>query len=52
MDWKSKLYDPSIVSKIIWSSYIIKPTSDMCNRVLGTTKPICGIYKITNKSTG
>lgn len=49
--WKSQLNDPSIVSKIIWSSYIIKPTSDLCNRVLGT-KPVCGIYKITNRISG
>lgn len=49
--WKQNLYDPTIVSKIIWSAYILKPTSDLCNRVLGS-KPICGIYKITDKSTG
>ena len=48
--WKEKLNDPSIVSKIIWSSYIMKPTSDMCNRVLGKT--VCGIYKITNLIDG
>ena len=29
----------------------MKPTSDLCNRVLGSTT-ICGIYKITNKQTG
>lgn len=50
-EWKQNLYDPTIVSKIIWSTYILKPTSDLCNRVLGS-KPICGIYKITNKATG
>ena len=46
-NWKRELYDPSIVAKIIWSSYIMKPTSDMCNRVIGSTI-VCGIYKITN----
>lgn len=46
--WKKSLHDPSIVSKIIWSTYIMKPTSDLCNRVVGTEKT-CGIYKITNK---
>lgn len=51
-EFKTKLYDPSIVSKVIWSSYIMKPTTDMCNRVLGTTNSVCGIYKITNKNTG
>lgn len=50
-EWKHKLYDPSIVSKIIWSAYYIKPVGDMCNRVLGTQKK-CGIYKLTNKATG
>lgn len=50
-EWKNELNDPSIVSKIIWSAFIMKPTSDLCNRVLGSTT-ICGIYKITNKQTG
>ena len=50
-EWKQNLYDPTIVSKIIWSTYILKPTSDLCNRVLGS-KPVCGIYKITNRATG
>ena len=49
--FKKSLYDPSIASKVIWSSYIMKPTSDMCNRVLGKST-VCGIYKITNKATG
>ena len=50
-EWKKQLNQPSIVSKIIWSAYIMKPTSDLCNRVLGSTS-VCGIYKITNKQTG
>ena len=49
-EWKDQLYDPTIVSKIIWSSYIIKPASDLCNRVLGSST-VCGIYKITNLIT-
>lgn len=49
--WKQNLYDPTTVSKVIWSAYILKPTSDLCNRVLGS-KTVCGIYKITNKATG
>ena len=48
--WKNQLNDPSIVSKIIWSSYVIKPTSDLCNRILGSSI-VCGIYKITNQLT-
>lgn len=49
-EWKDQLYDPTIVSKIIWSSYVIKPASDLCNRVLGSSA-VCGIYKITNLIT-
>lgn len=49
-EWKDQLYDPTIVSKIIWSSYVIKPASDLCNRVLGSST-VCGIYKITNLIT-
>ena len=49
-DWKHSLTQPSIVSKIIWSSYIMKPTSELCNRVLGSSI-VCGIYKITNLLT-
>lgn len=49
-EWKNQLYDPTIVSKIIWSSYVIKPASDLCNRVLGSSI-VCGIYKITNLIT-
>lgn len=44
--------EPTILSKLIWSSYIIKPASDLCNRVLKTSKAITGIYKITNICTG
>lgn len=50
-EWKKDLYDPSIVSKVIWSTYIIKPAGDLCNRVVGPGK-VCGIYKITDKNTG
>ena len=50
-EWKKELNEPSIVSKIIWSAYIMKPTTDLCNRVLGSGST-CGIYKITNKQTG
>lgn len=50
-EWKLKLHDPSIVSKVIWSTYILKPTNDLCKRVLGTSENVCGIYKITNHVT-
>ena len=48
--WKNNLNDPTVVSKIIWSSYILKPATDLCNRVLGSSA-VCGIYKITNDLT-
>lgn len=50
-EWKKELNDPSIVSKIVWSAFVMKPTTDLCNRVLGSGS-VCGIYKITNKQTG
>jgi len=29
----------------------MKPTNEMCKRVLETSSPVCGVYKITNKKT-
>lgn len=49
--WKYDLHNPSIVSKIIWSNYIMKPTSSLCSRVLQTSNSVSGIYKITNTET-
>ena len=48
--WKNQLNQPSIVSKIIWSTYIQRPTTDLCNRIL-KSKTCSGIYKITNLVT-
>lgn len=45
--WKEDLYVPSLVSKVIWSTYIIKATNDLCNRITNG-KTVCGIYKITS----
>ena len=44
---KSVLHQPVILSKLIWSTYFQKQTTELCNRVLGLNKK-CGIYKITN----
>lgn len=44
---KITFHQPVILSKLIWSTYFQKQTTEMCNRILGTTKK-CGIYKITN----
>lgn len=47
---KITLHQPVILSKLIWTQYFQKQTTEMCNRILGTKK-ICGIYKITNLKT-
>ena len=47
---KSVLHQPVILSKLIWTTYFQKQTTEMCNRILGTSA-ICGIYKITNLKT-
>ena len=47
---KPSLHQPVILSKLIWSTYFLKQTTELCNRILGKDK-ICGIYKITNLKT-
>lgn len=47
---KPMLHQPVVLSKVIWTTYFQKQTTEMCNRVLGTDK-VCGIYKITNIET-
>ena len=47
---KAMLFNPVILSKLIWTTYFQKQTTELCNRVLGVNK-ICGIYKITNLIT-
>lgn len=44
---RQRFRNPSALSKLIWSEYFLKQTSELCNRVLGTNTK-CGIYKITN----
>lgn len=44
---KITFHQPVVLSKLIWSTYFQKQTTEMCNRILGATKK-CGIYKITN----
>lgn len=50
LDLRTTFRNPEIISKLIWSNYFQKQTTDLCNRILGTT-PVCGIYKITNIQT-
>ena len=47
---KLMLHNPTVLSKLIWSTYFQKQTTEMCNRIFGLN-PICGIYKITNLKT-
>lgn len=47
MERKNLLSDPSLVSKVVWSAYIMKATNALCAR-LTQGKTICGIYKITS----
>ncbi len=47
---KAVLHKPVVLSKLIWSTYFQKQTTELCNRVFGE-KTICGIYKITNIKT-
>jgi len=47
---KLTLHQPVVLSKLIWSTYFQKQTTEMCNRILGVNT-VCGIYKITNLKT-
>ena len=44
---RKRFRNPSALSKLVWSEYFLKQTSELCNRVLGINTK-CGIYKITN----
>ena len=46
----SRLKNPTIISKLIWSEYFQKPTNDMLDYVL-PSRDCAGIYKITNDET-
>lgn len=46
----SRLKNPAIISKLIWSEYFQKPTNDMLDFVL-PSRDCAGIYKITNDET-
>lgn len=45
---KKKLFNPRILSMLIWTTFFQKDMTALCNRVIGTDKK-CGIYKITNQ---
>lgn len=41
---------PVVLSKLVWSNYFQKQTTELCNKILGSGT-VCGIYKITNLQT-
>ena len=48
---KESFHKPVVLSKLIWTQYFQKQTTELCDRILGK-KIVSGIYKITNLSTG
>ena len=47
---KPKLFNPRILSMLIWKTFYQKPMTDLCNQIIGTDVKT-GIYKITNQKT-
>jgi hypothetical protein len=47
---KKELINERPVNMIIWQTYYSKRANELCSRILGT-KPVTGIYKITEIST-
>lgn len=45
---EDKIHNKDVLRKLIWSTYLIKPTNDMLNRILKGKTKISGIYKITD----
>jgi hypothetical protein len=48
-DVRPKLYNPRILSMLIWQSFIQKKFKSLCTETLPHDK-VCGVYKITNLS--
>lgn len=48
---KPKLRKPEILSKLIWTTYYQKNVNTLCSNIIGE-KVVCGIYKITDTTTG
>lgn len=45
-----RLSKPDVVAKVVWETYIQKPTKEMLNRIIGKEKKT-GIYRITDINT-
>lgn len=48
---KKDLFNPRILSMLIWKEYYQKPLKTLAANILNSTDTICGIYKITNLLT-
>lgn len=49
--FSEKIHKKTLINKLIWSEYVLRPYTEMANRVVGKEKR-CGIYKITEVSSG
>ena len=47
---KPQLNKPRVLSMLIWSTFLQKPMTTLCNNIIGTST-VTGIYKITNQVT-
>lgn len=45
---KNRLFNPRVLSMLIWQTYIQKKFKALCVDVLPSRDRVCGIYKITN----
>lgn len=48
---KKDLFNPRVLSMLIWKEYYQKPLKTLAANVLNSTEVVCGIYKITNLET-
>lgn len=48
---KTQIRRPSLLAKLIWSEYLLRPTKELTDRVVGKNKT-SGIYKITYITNG
>lgn len=49
---KKLLHNKRVLSMLIWQTYISKPFKTLITKILNSSSPVIGIYKITNTITG
>lgn len=49
---KKLLHNKRVLSMLIWQTYISKPFKTLIAKILNSSSPVIGIYKITNIITG